>query len=413
MRRWLNWLTPMALAGIMLWMLLMPQSALRGARDGLLLFARNVLPALLPYFVLSQTLIASGAVNAAGRWMAPLTRKLFRLPGDGGPALLLGWISGSPSGARIAGQLLDQGAVDRWQATRLCACSALTGPLFLMGSVGEGMLGEPRAGALLLLSCLIAALLNGLVWRGYGPHGDTDASARPIQRQSALAAFPAALKDGAISVLAVGAGITVFSALIALLNDSGALDVLAAPLSGLLGRDTAKALLLGLVELTNGCSAAASLPLPLAQRTAILAGIAGFGGLSVAAQAALFLSGRAPMGIYLLQRLTQAALGYLCAVALSPLLLPEIPASTDYAYAGFCPLCIVIFILAILLALALLWICFPHRPWSRGRGGGSRRQAPCPPPASASSAGPAGSSAHRPTYPVHVSPSPQRGPPRR
>ncbi len=371
-----GWILPALIAALMLLILCNPQAAIAGALSGLLLWARNVLPALLPYFILSQLLIESGAVHALGRKLTPLMRAVFRLPGDAGPALLLSWLSGSPSGARIVGQLHAQGALDDDQAARLCASAAMTGPLFLAGSVG-GMLGDERAGSLLLVSCLFAALINGIVWRGFGHYGNTRPAAH-VTVKNPLSALPGALRDGAIAMIAVGAGITLFSVILSLFDEIGIINVLTAPLPSP-AEDIARAAIAGFLELTNGSRAAASLSLPLAQRTAIIAGIAGFGGLSVAAQASVFLSGKVRMGAYLLQRLTQAALSVLSAFALHPLFLPEIAASTSRGGgARWCALCLVVFLLAVLMVSFVLRLIY--HPVRRPRPPASAPLCPPAPP---------------------------------
>ena len=49
----------LALGCLLFLLLLFPDSSMQGARDGLLLFGNSVLPALLPFFVLSSLLAQS------------------------------------------------------------------------------------------------------------------------------------------------------------------------------------------------------------------------------------------------------------------------------------------------------------------------------------------------------------------
>jgi sporulation integral membrane protein YlbJ len=359
MRRLMDWVVPVALAALLLLMLAYPSATMDGALDGLRLWARYVLPSLLPYCILSQMLIESGTVARVGRLFAPITRGIFRLPSAGGPSLLLAYLAGSPTGARVARQLYEEGLLGHDAATRFASVSAMAGPLFLVGTVG-GMLGESRAGLLVLCACLVAALLNGVLWRFFGKAPPAKEPA-PQPLKPALRALPGAIRDACAACIAVGGAIAFFSVLIALATEANVLSVLAAPLSPLLGQDLAKALLSGMLEMTNGIRQVVDLPLSVQQRAALTVAIASFGGLSVAAQAALFLHNIIPMRLYLLQRSTQALLGYGCAIALTPLFFPGVETTTGGS--AFCLPCVLVFLLALCVACFVLYAMYPrHKP---------------------------------------------------
>lgn len=74
-----------------------PAATMQGARDGLRLWADAVLPALLPFFVVTTLLSDCGALRAAGPLLRPVCR-LLRLPDALGGALLAAWLSGAPNG---------------------------------------------------------------------------------------------------------------------------------------------------------------------------------------------------------------------------------------------------------------------------------------------------------------------------
>ncbi len=358
MRRAANWLLPCLIAALLLAMLAFPDAALTGARDGLLLWAKHVLPALLPYCILAQMLIESGAIARIGRRLARPMRALYRLPGAAGPSLPLALMSGSPAAARIAQQLAGEGLLAGDETARFTAAGAMAGPLFLAGTAG-GLLGDARAGWLALSACLVAALLNGLLWRAYGRPAREVLSA-PAPLRPALGTLPGAIRDACISCITVGGTIAFFAVLTALLKASGALSLLAAPLSPLLGGDLAQTMLMGVMEMTGGIRSVAALPFSIEQRAALTAALASFGGLSIAAQAAVFLKDIVPMRLYLLQRATQAVIGYVSAVALAPLFYPGAPAFAGRG--GFCLPCVLIFLLAVVVVFLVYCVFRPFRP---------------------------------------------------
>ena len=147
MRQWLRKLVQGLVLGALLALLfLYPQAAMQGVREGLSLWANAVLPALLPFFVLTSLLLEGGMLRLLAPLAAPLCR-LFRIPREAGGVLLSGWLSGAPNGARLAASLAKRGDLTGPEASRLLSAATVTSPLFLVGTVGQA-LGSPALGLL-------------------------------------------------------------------------------------------------------------------------------------------------------------------------------------------------------------------------------------------------------------------------
>ena len=116
-------------------LILQPQLVMEGVQEGLLLWYRVVLPAQLPFVIGVKLLFRCCSF-----------RKI--------PAHLLcmftGMISGYPIGALSAAQLYQQGRVDSKDLAWLAASSNMAGPLFVIGTVGTGLLQNPLYGYSLL-----------------------------------------------------------------------------------------------------------------------------------------------------------------------------------------------------------------------------------------------------------------------
>ena len=67
-------------------LLLCSQAALESARAGLNLCAQMIVPSLLPFFILSSLLQQLGLPGILGRWLSPVTQKLFGIGGAGASA---------------------------------------------------------------------------------------------------------------------------------------------------------------------------------------------------------------------------------------------------------------------------------------------------------------------------------------
>ena len=77
-------------------MLFYPQAAYEGACRGLETWAVHLLPSLLPFFIAADLLLSMGFVRFLGVLLEPVMRPLFRLPGEAGFAVALGFTSGFP-----------------------------------------------------------------------------------------------------------------------------------------------------------------------------------------------------------------------------------------------------------------------------------------------------------------------------
>ncbi|MBQ2035342.1 MAG: sporulation integral membrane protein YlbJ, partial [Peptococcaceae bacterium] len=89
-------------------MLFYPEAAYEGACRGLSTWATHLLPSLLPFFIVADLLLSMGFVRFLGILFEPVMRPLFRLPGEAGFALALGFTSGFPMGAILTSSLKEQ-----------------------------------------------------------------------------------------------------------------------------------------------------------------------------------------------------------------------------------------------------------------------------------------------------------------
>ena len=292
-----------------------PAAAFEGVRAGLRLCGETIIPSLFPFFVLSSVLGELGAPERMARPLAPLMRA-FGVSGAGAAALLMGITGGYPLGAAAAASLVERGVISREEGGRLLGFCNNSGPAFLIGAAGVGVFGSVRAGLALYASHLMAAIACGLLLRG-----KFDVVMSTIHRSSPpeSGAFTRAVTRAAQGVINVCAYVTLFSALVAVLDRAGLFHSLAGRLSGLtpLSLGEARAALTGFFELGGGISALRGCT-PRRLSFALASAIIGWGGLSVQLQSASAAAGL-PMARHLAARLLSALLGGLFAAALWPL----------------------------------------------------------------------------------------------
>ena len=156
----------LCLCGLLVWFLAGSDQVRAVMQEGLALCARSVIPSLFPFMVVTSLLLSLGLGELAAPWLAGLMEPLFRVPGAGSAALLLGLIGGYPIGAQTAAELYRGGLATRAEAERLLAFCNNSNPVFLISVLGAGVFGSVRAGVWLWLIHVLSALLTGILFRG-------------------------------------------------------------------------------------------------------------------------------------------------------------------------------------------------------------------------------------------------------
>lgn len=313
-----------AVAAVLILTIAAPQRYSAACLSGIALWAKAVLPALFPFFVLTAVLTRLGAANASARLLAPLARK-FRLPGIAAYCFLLSALSGYPVGSRLVADLTEGGALPKESAARVAVLCSTSGPMFLVGSVGGAMFQSAAAGAVLLASHILGILAVCLLALPF---------ARKPVRERRQNVLPTAAKaddvlresvhGAVISILCVGGTIALFYVFVQALADVGALGLLARPLARLLrpfgAEQLADGFVSGLLEATRGCAALAgaggALALPLC------AFLVTFGGACILAQQLGYLR-RAGVGsgFFVACKALQGAAAFAICLGLSALFL--------------------------------------------------------------------------------------------
>ncbi len=130
------YLAAAAFLGLLI-LILDSRTALEGAREGLELCLRTVVPSLFPFFVLSVVLTSSLTE-------IPLLKPLGQAFGleEGLEGLLVpAFLGGYPVGAQSVALLYRSGNVEKGTAQRLLAFCSNAGPAFLFG-MGSGLFSE-------------------------------------------------------------------------------------------------------------------------------------------------------------------------------------------------------------------------------------------------------------------------------
>ncbi|HWJ02392.1 MAG TPA: sporulation integral membrane protein YlbJ [Verrucomicrobiae bacterium] len=335
-------------------MVVYPQEVLSAATQGVTAWARFVLPALLPFFILSELLMGSGFVHLLGVLLEPIMRPLFRLPGSAAFVVAMGFTSGPPIGAVLTAKLKRENLVTATEAERLLAFTNNASPGFVLGAVAAGMFNNPGLGLVFAFASYLANLLLGVGMRFYR----SSEQCTPVNqmreasflRRAFRAMVTAQRKDGRPlgqligdsirnsinTILIVGGFILFFSVLIRLLSILGVLQVLTRFLSSALqplhlSSSLYPAITNGLFEMTLGTRAASQAAAPFTQQVLLVSAILAWSGISVHAQVASFVAGTGiRLGPFLFGRMIQTCLS----VVITALALPFMGSAPVFKQVG-------------------------------------------------------------------------------
>lgn len=164
MKKFKKIFTLIILLYIILNMVVMPEVSISSAQKAIKLCLNVVIPSLFPFFAASSLFISLGYASYFSRYFSKIMKPFFNVSGCGALPLILGIISGYPIGASTSVKLYKDGYISKTEAERLLAFTNNSGPLFVLGAIGCGMLSSNTYGLIIYISHIISALIVGIVF---------------------------------------------------------------------------------------------------------------------------------------------------------------------------------------------------------------------------------------------------------
>ena len=116
-----------------------PKVAIQTFSQGILIWATKILPALLPFFILTKLLSYTTFISTIGKFLSPITKKLYGVGGVSGYIYLMSILSGYPIGAKIIADLYQKKQINENEAKKMIIFCTTSGPIFVIGTVGTLM----------------------------------------------------------------------------------------------------------------------------------------------------------------------------------------------------------------------------------------------------------------------------------
>lgn len=217
-------------------LIIFSKTNLTATKSGLELWATSVLPSLLPFFIAVELLKYTDIIKILGKLFNPIMRPIFNVPGAASFALIMGIISGYPTGAKIVSDFKKEGICSDIECERLIAFTNNSGPLFIISTVGISFLGDTRTGILLFITHILACLSVGFLFRwwkngkksNYSNNSNSLSQPEKNNKKANLnnlgEILATSIMNSINTIIMIGGFVTIFSVIVSILKESQILN---------------------------------------------------------------------------------------------------------------------------------------------------------------------------------------------
>lgn len=292
---------------IMFSIIINPAKYTTAAFNGLEVWAKVLIPALFPFFVLTKLFSSTGLATDISCLFAKPIKRLYNCPPSSSYIFFMSIITGYPVGAKMVSECYENGSLTQNEAARTLAFCSNSGPMFILGSVAIGMFNNFKMGIIIYLSHIFGALLNGFVYKNYGIKNGLNKNSKNILTKSQSLNFSETIFGATNSILLIG-GVVCFSFvltefIVGLKLFNGFINFFA---SFGIDANVLKATFCGLLEITKGTIMMSSLPISSLLATVLCTFVISFGGVCTLMQALAFTKNIIPTKMLMLQKFTHA-----------------------------------------------------------------------------------------------------------
>lgn len=144
------------------------ESILNSVSFSLNIFKKSIFPSLFPFFVLSTLLIKYGLPEFMSNILEGFMGRIFKINGKCSFIFFMSILSGNPACAKYTKELLLDGSINKYEATKILCFSSFTSPLFILGGLSV-LLNNNEVPILILICHYLGNILVGILIRNYHP----------------------------------------------------------------------------------------------------------------------------------------------------------------------------------------------------------------------------------------------------
>lgn len=255
-----------------------PGMVSQGVFNGLKIWVNNMIPYLLPMSILSNILLQYNFLYRLSEKLSYVSDKIFKSKYAFIPCFI-SFVVGYPSGAMAVNTMASYKRIDGRQANALVVFTSNCSFQFMAGAVSYSMLGDLNLSKYIVLPHLLSAAFLGILLK-MDPVSSRFVRDKNQKYIRFYDAFNSSIYKSITSILSIGGVIVIFSVFSIFLNNLLISVSKYLSLSSVLS-DIIHALSVGILEISNGCSLAASSALPLNVKLVLINFLISFSGISV------------------------------------------------------------------------------------------------------------------------------------
>lgn len=265
------------------------ESILKAVDFSLNIFKNNIFPSLFPFFVLSNILIKCGLPELMGCLFKKIMNKLFKIKGITSFIFFMSIISGNPANAKYTKELLLEGKINKYEATKILCFTSFSNPLFILGTASM-FLNNKEVGILILICHYLGNLFIGLGMRKYHPSKIENEKISLLKAINEMHQKRISNKDN-LGIIITNSLISSINTLLLILGVITTCLVITTIIDNNLNlNDVLQSILNGFVEMTQGLKYISIQNIPLKLKCVLTVMILSFSGFSVHLQIMSILS---------------------------------------------------------------------------------------------------------------------------
>ena len=298
-----NLFLTLAVCFVLISIILSPQKYISVSLNAIDVWAKILIPALFPFFVFTKLLTSFGYIKQASLVFQNTTYALYKTPPISAYIFIMSILTGYPVGSKLVSDIYKSGQITKAEAQKIITFTSNSGPMFIVGSVGIGMFYSKTVGYILLISHIIGAMLNGLLYRNL--QKNENFTQKNYTHSTEDFSLSSSVLDSIQSILMIGGIIVIAFIFIEILNSLNIFYPIIKLLE-LIGIDPSisTSLINGFCEITRGCLDISKLTLSTNLKTVLTCSIISFGGISTTLQAMAFLKEIISYKFFITQKIT-------------------------------------------------------------------------------------------------------------
>lgn len=308
------------------------QDCINAALVGLSLVIKTILPTIFPFSFICNLLIYYDGISLYSKIFGPLVCKPLKLSKNSSFPIAASLLCGYPLGCKYCCDLYDLGYIDKKEFQRLLNIASNASPMFIIGSIGATMFGNPSLGFILLIGNYLSPLIIGILTiPKVKKNKNTNSITSSEHKVNIGTALKTSIENSVNTTLQVGAFVIIFSIIISIIKNNAYISIVFKNIENFLNLPPSLLYgsFLGSIEFTNGCKMISTSTLPLALKLSIISFICSFSGLSVIGQISSFI-GNYDISLfkYVLLKLLQGIISFFITFVACIFLLHDVTAST-------------------------------------------------------------------------------------